>query len=118
MTELRLTSHIGCECKAVIWWKLETVCSSDAEKVQTKPRTCENENGIIGVNLAKILGQPESEHLGLRYNRAHSRRPCWGIGMGGKWIGFGVRFCPDSLEWRMKIVGYEKAEFSEICKRK
>ena len=34
---------------------------------------------------------------------------------GEDWIGFGVRLCLDSLEWSMKYISYEKAEFSEIC---
>ena len=38
------------------------------------------------------------------------------MGMEGDWIGFGVRLSLDSTEWRMKNVGQEKAEFSEICK--
>jgi len=31
-----------------------------------------------------------------------------GVGMEGDWIGFGVGFCLDCLEWGMKIVGREK----------
>ena len=33
---------------------------------------------------------------------------CVGVGMEGDSIGFRVRLCPDSLEWRMEIVGYTK----------
>jgi len=38
------------------------------------------------------------------------------VGMEGDWIGFGVIRCRDSLEWGVKIVGHEKAEFYEIRK--
>jgi len=36
-----------------------------------------------------------------------------GVGMEGDWIGF--KHYVDYLVWAMKNVGYEKAEFSEIC---
>ena len=54
--------------------------------------------------------------MGYR-NPAHSRPKVvlgLALGMEADWIGFRVRLC---LEWRMKIVGYERAEFSQICKR-
>ena len=67
------------------------------------------------LNLTKVLAGPESEHLywGTTPRPAKGRV---GVGMDRDWIGFGVRLCLDSQEWGMKIVGYEKAEFSEICK--
>jgi len=37
-----------------------------------------------------------------------------GVGMEGQWIELD---CLDILEWGVKIVGYEKPEFSEICRR-
>ena len=70
----------------------------------------------MGVNWAKILGGPESEHLGLGFN-PHTAKDRVGLGMEGHWIGLQILFI-DSLEWDMKNVGYEKAEFSEICKWK
>ena len=60
----------------------------------------------IGVNLAKILGRPDW------YNPAYCQRPCWsGRGRGLDWVR--RRMC---LEWNMKNVGHENAEFSQICK--
>jgi len=53
----------------------------------------------IGVNLAKYWEGPSQSRVG--------------VGMEGDWIGFGVRLC---LEWSMKTVGQEKAEFSQIRK--
>ena len=37
--------------------------------------------------LARVLGGPESEHLGLGYNPAHNQGPCWGAnGRGLDWV--------------------------------
>jgi len=65
---------------------------------------------LIGVNLAKILGGPKSEHLW--YNRVHSERPC------GGGHGRGVDWVQSQTLSRLSRVGYEecrawKAEFSE-----
>ena len=72
----------------------------------------------IGVNLEKILAGPESEHPGLRYNSTHSQLKAV---LGWAWKGIGLGSESDSVRLfrvGMKIVGYEKAEFSEICKWK
>ena len=68
----------------------------------------------MAVNLAKILGGPESEHLGLGYNPAHSQRPCWG-GHGRGLDRVRSQTLSRLSKLCMKIVGYEKAESSEIC---
>jgi len=71
----------------------------------------------IGVNLAEILRGPESEHLGQGCTPAHSQRSCWGgQGRTVDWARSQSDSVYDSLELCMKTVGYEKAEFSEICK--
>ena len=54
--------------------------------------------------LGKILSGPESEHLGLGYNPAHSQRPCLGghgRGLDRVWSRTLSRL---SIEWGMKIV--------------
>jgi len=76
----------------------------------SSPTLSENIEVVAQAKTRQILGGSESAHLG--YNPAHSQRPV-GVGMEGDWIGFGVRLC---LMWGMKIVGYEKAGFSQICK--
>ena len=47
----------------------------------------------------------------------HTAKGRVGLGIEGHWIGLQILFI-DSLEWDMKKIGYEKAEFSEICKWK
>jgi len=64
----------------------------------------------IGVDLAKYWEGPSQSIWGTTPRTAKGRV---GVGMEGDWIGFGVRLC---LEWSMKIVGQEKAEFSQIRK--
>jgi len=52
----------------------------------------------MSVNLAKILGGPESEHLGWATTR-RTAKGRGGVGMEGDWIGFRVGLCQDSPEW-------------------
>jgi len=60
--------------------------------------------------LAKYWEGPSRSIWG-RTPRAATGRV--GLGTAGDWIGFRVRFF---LEWDMTTVGYEKAEFLQICK--
>ena len=79
------------------------------------PRHGELAGVLTGVNLAKLLGGPDSEHLGLGYNHAHSQRPCrGGHGRGVDWIR-SQTLSRLSRVHGMKVIGYEKDEFSEIC---
>ena len=63
------------------------------------------------ISLAKILKGP-SQSIWDWGTTPHTAKGRVGVGMEG----FGVRLCLDSLEWAIKIVGYEKTEFFEIYK--
>jgi len=50
------------------------------------------------------------KNIGTSSVRASGTGPCWGgHGRGLNWVR------SHSIEWGMKIVGYENAEFSDIC---
>jgi len=68
----------------------------------------------IGVNLAKNIGRARVRASGTEVTPSAQLKAV--LGWAWNVIGFGVRLCLDSLEWGMEIVGYEKTEFSEICR--
>ena len=72
---------------------------------------------FISVKLAKLLGGSEVQ-IASGVQPSHSQRPCWGgHGRGLDWVrSQTVRLRQDSLEWGMKVIGYEKAEVYETCK--
>ena len=79
----------------------------------------------MGVNLAKLLRGPESEHLGMGYNPAYGQRQCWGgqkvdsfsrvrVSMEGDLIGFGIRIWSQTLS-RLSRVEHECHRVRKGC---
>jgi len=65
----------------------------------------------IGINLAKILGRPQSRHVGCV--PGHSQSPCWG-GHDRDWIRVSNRLSVSRVGH--EECGVEETEFSEIHK--
>jgi len=65
-----------------------------------------------GRKLGKNIGRARVRASGTGVQpHAQPKAVLHGVGTEGNWIGLEVRLCLDSLEWGMKIIGYERLNF-------